>query len=158
MRALGQICGETAAKKVIVVFEELSPPLPQKAEAFFQQHYGHLMNKLGAGFAYFDNTATSGWGIVDRLLGPQSEDVSLLLQEELLLRESLHETYAARQLYGDLITRHKMRALGILPSGSHSTKDRHDKIRAELERLQPLQRGANKREPQKLAVRNICPL
>lgn len=113
------------------------------------------MSKLGAGFAYFEKTPASGWSIVDGLI--KSEDVSLLLQDELVvLRRSLHETYAARQLYGDLIARHKekLKALERSPSGSNSTKE-SDKIQAEVERLQRLRRNrpsVTSREPQ---VRNI---
>ena len=143
LRALGQICGDQAARKVIFVFEEPSTPTTQKAEAFFFQHYGNLMRGLGASIACFDNTAATGWRIVDRLLGPQSGDVSLFLQDELLvLKRTLHETYAAQQLYGDLTTRlrKKLGVLGTLPRRSDSTDNPSYMIQAELERLQHLLR------------------
>ena len=139
LRALGQICGDQAAKKVVFVFRNQPPSPTQKEEAFFKRHYGDLMKGFGAEFAYFNNTPASGWRIVDRLLGPQSEDVSLLLQDEFLVsRRSLDETYAARRLYGDIITRYTKKLRG-LDSADSTSSDQHYKIQAELERLQRLQ-------------------
>jgi hypothetical protein len=141
------------------VFQQPSPSIAQqKAEALFHRHYGHLMKKAGAGFVTFDNTAPSGWRIVDRLLGPPFEDVSLLLQDEILvLRRSLHETYAGRRLYDDLVARYVVKPRGQDMS-SDSTGDRV-KIQAELERFQLLQpqvlrssRSQNTREPLSFAV------
>jgi len=140
LRALGQICGGKAAKKVIFVLEEPSPsPSPstiQNAEAWasFYKNYGNLMKRIGAAFAEFDNTAASGWRIVDRLLGPQSGDVSLFLQDELfVLKRSLHETSAARHLYSDLTVR-LWKKLEML--SRHSDSKEYNTIRAELETLQ----------------------
>src|SRR5258705_7543 len=139
LRALGQVCGNKAAEKVTFVLEgDVSSPTAQKAEISFHQNYGNLMKGLGAEVAYFDNTAPNGWRIVDKLLGPQSEDVSLLLQDELFVwKRSLHETYAARQLYIDLIPRLKKR-LGALHIRSDSTEGEYRLIQAELEALQDL--------------------
>jgi len=133
LRALGQICGDKAAKKVIFVLEE---PTTQNAEAqaSFYQNYGNVMKRLGAAFAEFDNTAASGWRIVDRLLGSQSGDVSLFLQDELfVLKRSLHETSAARHLYSDLTVRLRKK-LEMLSRRSNSRE--YPTIKAELETLQ----------------------
>lgn len=140
LRALGPICGDQAAKKVLFVFRERPPSPNLREETFFERYYGDLMKGFGARFAYFNDTPASGWRIVDRLLSPQNGDVSLLLQDEFLFsRRSLHETYAARRLYGDLITRYTKKLRGLDSRASDSTSDQRHKIQAELERLQRLQ-------------------
>jgi len=138
LRALGQICGDKAAKKVVFVLDDPSltpsPLTTQHAEAFFYRNYGNLMKGLGAAFAEFDNTAASGWRIVDMLLGPQSGDVSLFLQDELFVsKRYLHETSAARHLYSDLTVRLKKK-LDTLSRRSDSRD--YIKIHTELETLQ----------------------
>ena len=112
LRMFGELCGDQAVKKVILVttmwdkalapgMEKLQQTFPKRERELIDS-YWKIMIDHGASFARFSNSVDSAWKIIDIILKQQESEV-LLLQEEIVdLKRALNETQAGKTLYSDL--------------------------------------------------------
>ena len=108
LRMLGELCGDQAVKKVVLVTtmwdkDKTGPQKykQQRERELFDMYWKTMIN-YGASTARFLNSADSAWKIIDPILEQQETEV-LLLQEELVdLKRTLNETQAGKTLYSDL--------------------------------------------------------
>ena len=112
LRMFGELCGDQAVKKVVLVTtmwdKALAPGMEKHRQTFLQReqelidHYWKVMIDHGASPARFSNSVDSAWKIIDIILKQQESEV-LLLQEEIVdLKRALNETQAGKTLYSDL--------------------------------------------------------
>ena len=111
LRMFGELCGDKAASKVILVttmWDKMSGDLAPKAKAREEElksRYWINMIHLGARTQRFENTKKSALGIVSELLLEGVSEQAVLLQEELVdLGRELNETQAGKALYSQLQT------------------------------------------------------
>ena len=107
LRMFGQLCGDQAAKKVVLVTTmwdkghktDLQQIHNQREKDLFENYWKTMIN-YGASTARFLNSADSAWEIIDpilRLKQPVTE--VLLLQELVEHKKPLNETNAGKNLY-----------------------------------------------------------
>ena len=104
-RMFGELCGDQAAKKVVLVttmWDEVQQDTGVCREKELFEKYWNTMINYGASTARFSSSADSAWEIIDPILKQHAAEV-LLLQEELVdLKRALSETQAGKALYSDL--------------------------------------------------------
>jgi hypothetical protein len=102
---LGELCGDQAVEKVVLVttmWDRVQEDTGECREQQLFENYWNGMMKLGASTSRFLNSTDSAWRIINLLLEGHVNE-SLLLQEELVdLKRSLNETQAGKTLYSDL--------------------------------------------------------
>lgn len=105
LRMFGQLCGDQAVKKVILVttmWDEIKTWAGAQREHDLRIHYWRGMIEKGALVARFRNTRQTAWKIIDMIIQEPTAEV-LLLQEELVdLKLRLNETKAGIMLYSNL--------------------------------------------------------
>ena len=105
LRMFGELCGDQAVKKVVLVttmWDNVEQDKGERREKELFANYWKAMTNLGASTARFYNSVDSAWSIVDIVLKQHEAEV-LLLQEEIVnLKLALNETQAGKTLYSDL--------------------------------------------------------
>lgn len=105
LRMFAQLCGDQAAKKVMLVttmWDKVKPSMAAQREHDLRLNYWNVMLEKGASVARFRNTVETAWKVVDTILKEESTE-ALLLQEELVdLKLRLNETKAGLMLYSNL--------------------------------------------------------
>ena len=105
LRMFGELCGDQAAKKVVLVttmWDKVQPDTGARREKELFENYWKKMINYGASTARFLNSADSAWKTIDIILKQHEAEV-LLLQEEIIdLKRALNETQAGKTLYSDL--------------------------------------------------------
>ena len=105
LRMFGELCGDQAVKKVVLVttmWDNVEQDKGERREKELFANYWKTMTNLGASTARFYNSVDSAWSIVDIVLKQHEAEV-LLLQEEIVnLKLALNETQAGKTLYSDL--------------------------------------------------------
>ena len=111
LRMFGELCGDQAVKKVVLVttmWDRVKKDPAKNQDTHNQRenqlfdNYWKTMRDHGASTARFSNSAESAWQIIDTILKQHEAEV-LLLQEEIVdLKRALNETHAGKTLYSDL--------------------------------------------------------
>jgi hypothetical protein len=105
LRMFGELCGDQAVKKVVLVttmWDRVQGDTGERREKQLFENYWNGMMKLGASTSRFLNSTDSAWIIINLILEEHANE-ALLLQEELVdLKRSLNETQAGKTLYSDL--------------------------------------------------------
>ncbi|KAF9533604.1 P-loop containing nucleoside triphosphate hydrolase protein [Crepidotus variabilis] len=108
LRMFGELCGDRAMAKVILVttmWDRVLPEVGTKRENDLLANYWAVMTQEGAQTFRFKNTDDSAWEILDVLLRSENDRRVLLLQEEMVkMRKRLNETRAGMTLYADLVS------------------------------------------------------
>jgi gas vesicle protein len=114
LRMFGELCGDQAVKKVVLVTtmwdKALASGLGKDQQTFLRReqelidNYWKTMIDHGTSHARFLNSVDSAQKIIDIILKQQESDREvLLLQEEIVdLKRALNETQAGKTLYSDL--------------------------------------------------------
>jgi hypothetical protein len=104
LRMFGELCGNQAVKKVVLVttmWDKAAKNKETRENQLFERYWKTMIDH-GASTARFSNSADSAWEIINTIL-KQHEGEVLLLQEELVdLKRALNETQAGKTLYTDL--------------------------------------------------------
>ena len=150
LRMFGELCGDKAVKKVVLVTtmwdkalasasEEQRKTLSNR-EKDLKDNYWKMMTKYGASTARFTNSRESAEKIINDLLQQHEAEV-LLLQEEIVdLKRALNETKAGKVLYSDLqkLLADQRETVRILAQQARdeSKPQLARQLEAELERIQ----------------------
>jgi hypothetical protein len=105
LRMFGELCGEQAAKKVVLVttmWDKVQHTTGTRREDELFANYWKTMINHGASTARFSNTADSAWKIIDPILRLKQPATEVLLRELVDLKRPLNETKAGMTLYSDL--------------------------------------------------------
>jgi len=105
LRMFGELCGDRAVNKVILVttmWDKIIPALGERRQSELEYRYFHELLRRGATAMKFNNTYESAWDIIDAMLVEHDRE-AILIQEELVeLRKRLNETSAGKALYNTL--------------------------------------------------------
>lgn len=105
LRMFGELCGDRAAHKVILVttmWDKIDPVVGERRQSELEYKYFHRLLRRGATVMRFNNTYQSAWEIMEAIFA-ESERQPILIQEELVdLNKRLNETSAGKALYGTL--------------------------------------------------------
>lgn len=105
LRMFGELCGDRAAHKVVLVttmWDKIDPVVGERRQSELEHRYFHELLQRGATVMRFNNTYRSAWEIMDAVFA-ESEREAVLIQEELVdLNKRLNETSAGRALYSTL--------------------------------------------------------
>jgi hypothetical protein len=104
LRMFGELCGDQAAKKVVLVttmWDKVQQDMGARRENELIANYWKKMIDYGASTARFSNSADSAWGIIDPSILKLKQPVTevLLLQELVDHKKPLNETKAGKALY-----------------------------------------------------------
>ena len=101
----GELCGDQAVKKVVLVttmWDKVQQDIGVRREKELIANYWNKMIDYGASTARFKNNIDSAWKFINPILEQHAAE-ALLLQEELVdLNRALNETQAGKTLYSDL--------------------------------------------------------
>ena len=102
-RMFGELCGDQAAKKVVLVttmWDEVQQDTGVCREKELFEKYWNTMINYGASTARFSNSADSAWEIVDPILKLKQPITEVLLLQELVdHKRPLYGTNAGKTLY-----------------------------------------------------------
>ena len=101
----GELCGDQAVKKVVLVttmWDMVQQDTGARRENGLFENYWKTMINYGASTARFSNTPDSAWKIVDLILKEHETEVPPPQEELVDLKRSLNETQAGKTLYSDL--------------------------------------------------------
>jgi len=105
LRMFGELCGDRAAHKVILVttmWDKVDPVVGERRESELEYKYFHQLLKRGATCMRFNKTYRAAWDIIEAIF-TESEKEAVLIQEELVdLKKHLNETSAGRTLYNTI--------------------------------------------------------
>lgn len=105
LRMFGELCGDRAAHKVILVttmWDKIDPAVGERRLSELEYKYFHELIRRGATVMRFNNTSQSAWDILEAIFA-ETEREAVLIQEELVdLNKRLNETSAGKALYGTL--------------------------------------------------------
>ena len=105
LRMFGEVCGDRAAHKVVVVttmWDKIDPAVGERRQSELEYKYFHVLLRRGATVMRFNNTCQSAWEIMEAIFA-ESEREAVLIQEELVdLKKRLNETSAGKALYNTL--------------------------------------------------------
>ncbi|KDQ53019.1 hypothetical protein JAAARDRAFT_100020, partial [Jaapia argillacea MUCL 33604] len=103
LRMFGKLCGDTAARHVVLVssmWDRVDLGVALKRETELKENFWKGMLDNGASVDRFTNSPASGWEIVRKVLHNKDNSEALLLQEEMVdLQKRLNETEAGKALY-----------------------------------------------------------
>ncbi|KDQ53007.1 hypothetical protein JAAARDRAFT_39720 [Jaapia argillacea MUCL 33604] len=107
LRMFGKLCGDTAARRVVLVssmWDRLQDQeLARRREAELKDNFWRGMLDNGASIDRSANSSESAWRIVRKVVQNKEEREALLLQEEMVdLQKHLNETEAGKALYTTL--------------------------------------------------------
>jgi len=106
LRMFGELCGDKAVERVILVttmWDKVDLQTGEKREAELLNRYWAAMMDLGATSERFDNTEGPAWKIIESLAAKPKKPEAVLLQEEMVdLKKHLNETKAGKTLYDNL--------------------------------------------------------
>lgn len=107
LRMFGELCGDKAIERVVLVtsmWDKTDKKKAEKRESELIRDYWAEMLHHNASHSRFDNTKSSAWKVLDFLIDKQHLRQVLLLQEELVdLKKRINETKAGLTLYEELI-------------------------------------------------------
>ena len=105
LRMFGELCGDQAAKKVVLVttmWDKVQQDIGVRREKELFENYWKTMISYGASTARFSNSAESAWKFIDPILNLKQPAAEVLLLQELVdLKRPLSETKAGKALYSD---------------------------------------------------------
>lgn len=136
LRMFGELCGDRAAHKVVLVttmWDKVDPDVGERRLSELEYKYFHGLLRRGATSMRFNNTYRAAWDIIETIF-TESEREAVLIQEELVdLKKRLNETSAGKALYNTLQEFLKQRKGLIRELANLAKVQNNKKLAAEME-------------------------